>query len=157
MKPLKAIAAMSLNHVIGKENTIPWHIPEDFKFFKQTTMGHVLIMGRKTYESIGRPLPGRKTVVLTQNPNKFKNELISTIQEIEELKNIPLDENQSIFVCGGAAVYKELLPHCSDLYLTLVNKEIEGDTLFPEFKHLFEEHATIQENDLFKITHYTRI
>jgi len=155
MKPLKAIVATTLNGVIGKDNTIPWHIPEDFKFFKKTTMGHILVMGRKTYESIGRPLPGRKTIVLTSNPDSVQHKEVDTISSIKELENIHTEENQDIFICGGARVYKELLPYCSDLYLTLVNKEIEGDTCFPDFKNLFNRHTVIEDNELFKIIHYT--
>ena len=92
--PFKAIAAMSLNRVIGNANAIPWHLPEDFKWFKETTMGHVLAMGRKTFESIGRPLPGRETVILTRNPISFSG--VQTIGSLEELGQAEAFQNRTV-------------------------------------------------------------
>ena len=122
--PFKAIAAMSLNRVIGNGNTIPWHLPEDFKWFKETTMGHVLAMGRKTFESIGRPLPGRETVVLTRNPNSVTG--VQTLDSLEALGQAEAYRDRTIFICGGAEIYGQALGQCSDLYLTRVNREVEG-------------------------------
>lgn len=151
MKPFKAIAAMSENRVIGNGNSIPWHLPEDFKFFKKTTMGHILLMGRKTFESIGRPLPGRETVVLSRSG--FHHDGVKTIQSMNELAP---SEHREIFVCGGAQVYSQLLPQCSELYLTHVNRKVDGDAYFPSFENLFDPVETLQETKDFRIVRYQR-
>ncbi len=152
MKPFKAIAAMAENRVIGNGNTIPWHLPEDFKFFKQTTMGHVLLMGRKTFESIGRPLPGRETVVLSRSG--FSHDGVKTISDLAALGS--LAEGRTVFLCGGAEIYRQTLPDCSDLYLTHVKRTVEGDAFFPPFEDMFEPVETLQDNEDFRIVHYRR-
>lgn len=153
MKPFKAIAAMSLNRVIGRGSEIPWHLPEDFKWFKATTMGHVLLMGRKTFESIGRPLPGRETIVLSRSG--FSDERVRTISSVADLQD-PGAERE-VFVCGGAEIYRLLLDRCSDLYLTVVKREVEGDAIFPEFEDRFELVETLREESEFDIRHYRAI
>ena len=100
MKHFKAIAAMSLNRVIGNGNQIPWHLPEDFKWFKATTTGHVIVMGRKTFESIGRPLPNRETIVLSRSAFSFPG--VKTISSLKELPSPTGD--QRVFICGGAQI-----------------------------------------------------
>src|SRR5271166_2104453 len=100
MKHFKAIAAMSENRVIGDGGKIPWHLPEDFKWFKSTTMGHVIVMGRKTFESIGRPLPGRETIVLSRSG--FKHPGVRTVSALSQID--PSGEERDIFICGGAEV-----------------------------------------------------
>ena len=150
MKHLKAIAAMSLNRVIGNRNQIPWHLPEDFKWFKRMTTGQVILMGRKTYESIGRPLPNRTTLVLTRG--SFVAPGVQIIGELNEID--PNRETRDVFICGGAQVYAQALPLCSDLYLTLVKREVDGDAFFPPFEHLFTAVETIQDNPEFSITRY---
>src|SRR5688500_7469674 len=106
----KAIAAMSRNRVIGKGNQIPWHLPEDFKWFKKTTTGHILVMGRKTFESIGRPLPNRATIVLTRSGFSAPGvQVIGSLGEID-----PNKEERDVFICGGTQVYEQALPLCSD-------------------------------------------
>lgn len=152
MKPFKAIAAMAENRVIGNGNTIPWHLPEDFKFFKQTTMGHLLLMGRKTFESIGRPLPGRDTVVLSRSG--FSHAGVGTVSNLDALETLP--DERTVYVCGGAEIYQQMLPKCSDLYLTHVKRMVEGDAFFPPFEDLFEAVETIQDNADFRIAHYRR-
>jgi dihydrofolate reductase len=152
MKHFKAIAAMSLNRVIGKNNKIPWHLPEDLRFFKKMTTGQVVVMGRKTFESIGKPLPDRSTVVLTRRQASIAN--VETISDLNEID--PNKEAREVFICGGAQVYEQALPHCSDLYLTLVKREVEGDTFFPPFEDQFEFAALILDKPDFKITHYMR-
>ena len=141
---------MSLNRVIGCENQIPWHLPEDFKWFKKTTMGHTLLMGRKTFESIGRPLPGRDTIILSRVG--YATEGTSTVASPGEidLENCRGD----LFVCGGGQVYLQLLNCCSDLYLTVVKREVEGDAVFPELNESFELAEIVEENDQFEIRHY---
>ena len=152
MKSFKAIAAMSENRVIGAGNKIPWHLPEDFKFFKRTTMGHVLVMGRKTFESIGKPLPGRETIVLSRSG--FFHPQVITVDRLEAIH--PESDERDYFICGGAEIYREALPLCSDLYLTHVKRTVEGDASFPAFEEMFEPVSVLQENDDFKIVHYRR-
>lgn len=153
VRPFTAIAAMSLNRVIGAGNKIPWHLPEDFQWFKKMTTGHVLIMGRKTYESIGKPLPNRMTIVLSRSANS-----IPGVQVVPELKRV--DPNaaelagKTLFICGGAEIYKQALPLCSDLYLTLVKRVVEGDRFFPSFEEQFELAGDVLDNAQFRISHY---
>ena len=153
--PFKAIAAMSLNRAIGNGNNIPWHLPEDFKWFKDTTMGHVLAMGRKTFESIGRPLPGRETVVLTRNPGSVIG--VRTLGSLEALGQVEAYRDRTIFICGGAEIYSQALGQCSDLFLTRVKREVEGDAFFPEFESLFDAGVVLRETDEFDIFHHRRL
>lgn len=141
---------MSLNRVIGRGNQIPWHLPEDFKWFKQKTTGNIIVMGRKTFESIGRPLPNRETIVLSRGGFSYPG--VRTIQNLEEIDRS--SETREIFICGGAQVYQQALPMCSDLYLTLVKREVEGDAFFPPFEEEFVLAETVSENPEFKILHY---
>ena len=186
MKYFKAIAAMSLNRVIGAGGKIPWHLPEDFKWFKKLTTGHVVIMGRRTFEAIGKPLPNRINIVLTRHPGilqrdfpelfgrawigRGKTEIqmptqfrLPKVGEAEatdlrlvkhflkmNLATSPLD----FFICGGAKVYEQALPLCSDIYLTLVKREVEGDAFFPPFEDKFELVEEIRDEPEFKILHY---
>jgi dihydrofolate reductase len=150
MRPFKAIAAMSLNRVIGRGNQIPWHLPEDFQWFKKMTTGHIIVMGRRTYESIGKPLPNRTTLVLTHSSREIPG--VQTIHHWSEIH--PENETQEVFICGGAQVYLAALPLCSDLYLTLVKRDVDGDVLFPPFEDLFELASVIQEKEAFRILHY---
>ena len=153
VKPFEAIAAMSLNRVIGAGNRIPWHLPEDFKWFKRMTTGQVIVMGRKTFESIGRPLPNRTTLVLTRSSTS-----IPGVQTVPDLNQLVADAaafaGKKIFICGGAEVYQQALPLCSDLYLTVVNRVVEGDTVFPPFEEWFELAELVDETPEFKILHY---
>ena len=151
----QAIAAMSLNRVIGNRNDIPWHLPEDFKWFKKTTMGHVLLMGRKTFNSIGRPLPGRDTVVLTRNPESING--ITTFNSIEAFEQADEFQKRKVFVCGGAEIYRQTLEKCSDLFLTLVKQKIEGDTFFPDYESLFDTGTILHKTEEFEIIHYRQL
>ena len=156
VKPFKAIAAMSLNRVIGAGNNIPWHLPEDFKWFKKMTTGQVVVMGRKTFESIGKPLPNRTTIVLTNSPATIPGVLI--ISSLSELDPIGRDvSGRDIFICGGARLYQQALPLCSDLYLTLVKRTIEGDTFFPAFENEFTLIEQLRDEPEFKILHYRNL
>ena len=134
---------MSLNRVIGAGNRIPWHLPEDFRWFKKMTTGHIIVMGRKTFESIGKPLPNRATVVLTRSPKPIPG--VQTISDLSQLE---------VFICGGAQVYQQAFPLCSDLYLTLVQRIVEGDTLLPAFEDQFELVKEVLHRPEFKILHY---
>ena len=152
MKSFQAIAAMSLNRVIGAGNKIPWHLPEDFKWFKKMTTGHIIVMGRKTFESIGKPLPNRETVVLSRSQFHFPS-----VRTISELDQIDLaQETREVFICGGAEIYRQALPLCSDLFLTLVKRVVEGDRFFPEFEKQFIAVEEILDCAEFRITHYRK-
>lgn len=150
MKHFKAIAAMSENRVIGRGNQIPWHLPEDFQWFKQTTTGHTLIMGRKTFESIGRPLPNRTTIILSRTGFNFPGVQTATNWLAVNPERFPGD----VFICGGAEIYAQALPFCSDLFLTRVKRSVEGDAFFPAFEEQFEPAAQIADNPDFTILHY---
>jgi dihydrofolate reductase len=152
-KPFKAIAAMSLNRVIGIGSRIPWRLPEDFKWFKQMTTGQVVVMGRKTFESIGKPLPNRITVVLTRSAQPISGAyIISDLPALDA--NDPRWSGRTLFICGGAEVYRQALPLCSDLYLTLVKRQVEGDVFFPDFESQFVVEKEISDCEEFKILHY---
>jgi len=150
MKHFKAIAAMSLNRVIGAGNKIPWHLPEDFKWFKQLTTGNVVVMGRKTFESIGRPLPNRETIILSRS--KFSVPGVRTVSDLDQIDLA--HEAREVFICGGGQIYAQALPLCSDLYLTLVKREVDGDAFFPAFEERFELAEEIRDTAEFKILHY---
>src|SRR5206468_941810 len=107
---------MSENRVIGRGNQIPWHLPEDFKWFKKMTTGQVVVMGRKTFESIGKPLPDRDTIVLSRGG--FQHPGVRTVATLAEID--VATEAREVFICGGAQIYEQALALCSDLYLTLV-------------------------------------
>lgn len=130
MTSLSILVAMASNRTIGIDNTLPWRIPEDMKHFKALTMGHHLIMGRKTYDSIGRPLPGRTTVVVTRDRNLKIEGCIVAHSLAEAIAACADDE---IFVVGGAEIYAQALPLADTLYVTEIQQDIEGDAHFPEF------------------------
>ena len=148
--PFKAIAAMGANRVIGKGLEIPWHLPEDFRWFKETTMGQVLVMGRRTFESIGRALPGRQTLVLTRGD--FSHPDVTVIGSLDDIA--PRLDGRECFIAGGAQVYAAALPRCADLFLTQVLAEPEGDLFFPPFEDAFEQVAVLREEEAFRIVHY---
>jgi dihydrofolate reductase len=141
-RPLIAIAAVARNRGIGLNNKLPWRIPEDFAFFKATTMGQVLLMGRKTYESIGRPLPGRTTVVLSRSG--FSAPGVITARDWQEAAQV--EPGKTLFLAGGAALYAEALPWCSELILTHVPLEPEADAFFPDWTGRFDAGEVIQEH-----------
>jgi len=153
---IKAIVAMAENRVIGNAGTIPWHLPEDFKFFKATTMGHAILMGRKTYESIGKPLPGRENIVLSRTmPETPGVTIIRSLDELKELEN-KLD-GRDLFVIGGEEIYRLLLPRVQELYVTKVPQTIEGDTHFPEFESQFDAGTKVLETNDFSVWKYRRM
>ena len=152
MKQFKAIAAMSENRVIGNGPTIPWHLPEDFKFFKAMTTGHVVVMGRSTFESIGRPLPNRETIIVSRRGFAYPG--VRTVSSLDDI-DVNADARE-VFICGGAQIYALALPRCSDLYLTHVKRVVEGDVFFPPFETLFEAVVTLRTALDFDIVHYRR-
>ena len=130
---ISLIWAMDENRVIGYHNQLPWRLPEDLKFFKRVTMGHPIAMGRKTYESIGKPLPGRENIVITRDED-YDPEGCTVIHSIEEMLAYAAEnKSEEIFVIGGAEIFKEVLQHADKLYLTMIHHQFEGDTFFPVF------------------------
>ncbi|MGZ4964081.1 MAG: dihydrofolate reductase [Limisphaerales bacterium] len=150
LKHFKAIAAMSENRVIGRGNQIPWHLPEDFRWFKQLTTGNVIVMGRKTFESIGRPLPNRTTIVISRIGFSFPG-----VATVADWRDIDVSkETRDVFICGGAQIYSQTLTMCSDLYLTVVKRTVEGDAFFPPFEADFELVEQLRDAPEFRILHY---
>jgi dihydrofolate reductase len=126
---LSIIVAFDQNRLIGKDNKLPWHLPADLKHFRSLTMGHHMIMGRKTYESIGRPLPGRTTVVITRQKD-FSAPGCMIAGSLDEA--LPLIKNDNeVFVIGGAQIFDIAMKKCQKLYTTLIHHRFEGDTFFP--------------------------
>ncbi|MFT7108999.1 MAG: dihydrofolate reductase [Psychrobacter glaciei] len=130
------IAAFAQNLVVGINNSLPWHLPEDLKYFKRTTSGKAIIMGRKTYESIGRPLPNRTNIVISRNPD-FSAEGVVIVTSIEEAIKYAESVNMingvdEVMIIGGAAIYQASLPMADRLYLTHVHASVEGDAYFPK-------------------------
>lgn len=129
------IAAVAKNNCIGKNNKIPWHIPEDFEYFKKTTLGKTCLMGKKTFESIlaylGKPLPGRKTAIITSDKNFKAPESVRVFYSLDEAFEKLAEEE--VFICGGASIYKQTIGRVDGLYITWVNQEPDScDTFFPE-------------------------
>lgn len=129
---LSIIVAVAKNNVIGKDNKLIWHLPEDLKRFKRLTTGHTIIMGRKTFESLGRVLPNRKHIVLCNDAEmNIDDETVEVIDSIDKIEKYENSEEEN-FVIGGASIYKLLLPKASKLYITKINQEFDGDVYFPE-------------------------
>ena len=131
---LSIIVAVAKNNVIGKDNKLIWHLPEDLKRFKRITTGHTIIMGRKTFESLGRVLPNRTHIVLSKDTDfKVDDENVQVINDISLLGEYISSEEEN-FVIGGASIYKLLMPYTSKMYITKINQEFEGDVFFPEIE-----------------------
>ena len=129
MTILSMVVATANNRVIGKDNDMPWHLPADLAYFKKTTLGKPVIMGRKTYESIGRPLPGRQNIVISRDIN-YKAEGVETVSSVDAALAL-VSEVEEVMVIGGGAIYQHCLPAADRLYITHIEAEIEGDTQFP--------------------------
>ncbi len=185
---MKAVAAMSLNRVIGRAGQIPWHLPEDFRWFKSLTLGSIVVMGRKTFESLGRPLPLRTNIVLTRDPQGLAKDVafqatygdtlaegarigvedeqggFSTLEEravwlvgsYEKLRPVIAHQSpgREVFVIGGAEIYTQLLPQCTDLYLSVVQRDVEGDAFFPELPEAFDLVDVVLRHPEFEVQHY---
>ena len=128
---ISIIVAMDKNNVIGMDNDLPWRLSADLKHFKAVTMGKPIVMGRKTYESIGRPLPGRKNIVMTRSSD-FSADGCTVVNSLDEAMHEAGDVDE-IMIMGGAGLYEQMLAHANRLYLTEVHAEVEGDVYFPEF------------------------
>ena len=131
---LSIVVAKAKNNIIGKNNELIWHLPEDLKRFKRLTTGHTIIMGRKTFESLGRILPNRKHVILCNDMEmNIDNENVEVLEDISMLKEY-IESEEEHFIIGGATIYKLLMPYANKLYLTLIHEEFEGDVYFPEIE-----------------------
>lgn len=129
---LSIIVAKAKNNVIGKDNKLIWKIPEDLKYFKTLTTGHTIIMGRRTFESLGRVLPKRKHIIFTKNNNFFvDDENVQIVHEIAEIKDL-IESEEEHFVIGGVMIYKMLMPYSKKMYITQLEEKFEGDAVFPE-------------------------
>ena len=147
-----AIAAMSPQRVIGSAGTIPWHISEDLRFFKRTTLGHAIVMGRKTFESLGKPLPGRENLVVSRTATLDGVRVFRSPSEIVE----PTD-GRRLYVIGGAELYAALLPRCSEILLTRVTVDVAGDTWFPEFEREFDAGEVLETGANYEIRRHRRL
>ena len=157
---ISLIVAASENNAIGKGNAMLWHLPEDLKFFKNTTWGLPVIMGRKTFEAVGKPLPGRTNIIVTSNPN-WQAENTITTTSIEDAIKVANETNaKEIFITGGGEIYKQTMPIADKVYLTRVHTTIDGDAFFPEMDEhtwevLFEKHVKADEKNKFDMTFQT--
>jgi dihydrofolate reductase len=147
-----AIAAMALNRAIGHQGRIPWHLPADLKFFKRTTLGHAIVMGRKTFDSLGQPLPGRENIVLSRHPLDIPG--VRHVANIDDLAEP--DDGRKLFVIGGAEIYRALLPRCDEVLLTLVPLSPEADVFLPEFESDFTVAETLHADETMEILRYVR-
>jgi dihydrofolate reductase len=148
------IAALSRNRVIGKAGKLPWHISEDLKRFKHLTTGHTVLMGRKTFESLGKPLPNRRNVVLTSRAIPGVETYPTLAQALQALEN-----EEKVFVIGGGEIFAQLIDHADELHLTLIDKEVEGDTFFPPYEHLIDTRYRLisrEERDGFRFEDYVK-
>ncbi|WP_282126151.1 dihydrofolate reductase [Marinifilum flexuosum] len=140
---LAIIVAASRNNVIGKDNQLIWRLSADLKRFKALTTGHTIIMGRKTFDSIGKPLPNRTSVIITRQEN-YKQEGCIVVHSLEEALDVVKDQDK-VFIIGGGTIYEQAMEKADELYLTLVHKEFEGDTFFPEIKSAQWESITRED------------
>lgn len=161
---ISLIAAISENNVIGKDNSLPWHIPEDLKRFKEITSGHPVIMGRKTYESIGRLLPNRVNIIITRDKD-YKVEGAVVVHTLDEaiaeasaphpdlLPQEEKEEVEEVFILGGGQIFEQAMDIADKLYLTIVHTEIEGDVYFPEYSGFSKETYRMESsNEKYKYT-----
>jgi dihydrofolate reductase len=152
---LCAIVAMTPDRVIGRNGTLPWHLPEDLAFFKRTTTGHAIVMGRKTYESIGRPLPKRRNIVLTRDPS-WSAPGVETIHHPEEIDTLS-DLDGIVYIIGGAEIYAAFLPRTDELLVSHVFARHPGDTFFPEFEACFQSAEILESHPDFEVRRWTRV
>lgn len=151
---LTGVVAMAADRAIGIRQGIPWRLSEDMKLFKRLTMGHPILMGRKTWESLGRPLPGRQNIVLTRDAS-FRAEGAVVIHDVAELESLELQDKE-VMVIGGAQIYELLLPNMVRLYVSEVQGEYEADTWFPPFAHYFTRRSVQEQFDGFDLVLYEK-
>jgi dihydrofolate reductase len=154
-----AIAAVARNGVIGADGSIPWHLPADFAHFKRTTLGHTLLMGRATYDSIGRPLPGRATIVLTRDPawSAGPDSGVLVAHTVDAALTLAEEQPGDLYVAGGAAVYEALMPHVDEQVLSEVHLEPEGDTRYPPLDRDTWAEAGREQHEGFDVVRWVRV
>jgi dihydrofolate reductase len=150
---LTAIVAMTPDRVIGRNGSLPWHLPEDLAFFKRTTSGHPIVMGRKTYESIGRPLPKRRNIVLTRDRN-WTAEGVEVIYSPADLETLP-DLDGQVFIIGGSEIYAIFMPRLHDLLVTHVFQNHPGDTILPGFEREFPNVEILETHADFEVRRHS--
>ena len=146
---------MTRDRVIGRAGGIPWHLPEDFRWFKRATMGGALLMGRKTFASIGRPLPGRLSLVVTRGALPAAGPDVIAVPDLGAFRAEDYAPRE-VWVAGGAEIYRQTLGWCEELYLSLVDGEMAGDTFFPPFEHAFELAEVVLRQPGFEVRRYRR-
>ena len=147
---------MARNRVIGRAGAIPWRISDELRWFKQTTTGHAVLMGRKTFDSLGKPLPNRRNLVITRGP-AIAVEGVTTIRDLNGFDPAEYAApDTDVFVIGGAEIYAQLLPRCTELLLTVLPHDVEGDTVFPEFESMFEFREVVFTHPEFEVRKYVR-
>jgi len=148
------IAAVAKNRVIGSNGKLPWHIPEDLQHFKELTTGYTILIGRKTFESIGRPLPHRRNVVLSSQTIPG----VETFSSIDSAFNA-LSKEENVFIIGGGNVFAQTLPLADEMYLTLIDKEYDGNVFFPEYEQLLAQQFLLTHEEIkqgYKFVHYRK-
>ena len=151
---LTAVVAMTPDRVIGRGGKLPWHLPEDLAFFKRTTLGKPVVMGRKTFESIGRPLPKRRNIVLTRDES-WSAPGVEVIHRPGGLRDLPELDGQ-VFIIGGSEIYAAYLPELDDLLVSHVYERHEGDTRLPEFERDFPENELLERHAAFEVRRHFR-
>lgn len=151
---LTAIVAMTPERVIGRNGGLPWHLPEDMAFFKRTTTGHPVVMGRKTFESLGRPLPHRRNIVMTRDP-RWSAPGVEVIHSPADLTNLPGLDGR-VFIIGGAKIYQAFLPQLDDLLVSHLLENHGGDTFFPEFEEGFPHSEVVESHPTFEVRRWCK-
>ncbi|MCL9780555.1 type 3 dihydrofolate reductase [Vibrio sp. S4M6] len=152
---ISLIAAMANNRVIGKDNQMPWHLPADFAWFKRCTMGKPIVMGRKTFDSIGKPLPGRMNIVISRNLD-LHIEGVKVVASIDDAIELAKIDSEEVMIIGGGSIYDACLVKADKLYLTFIDANIEGDTCFPDWgsswKTSFSEQYQADERNVYDMS-----
>ncbi len=166
MRDFKIIAAVAKNGVIGSGLNIPWRISEEFKHFKQTTLGGIIVFGRRTWESLGRALPGRENVIITSSPDSVMskagelalapNTSIRAFSSLKEAADFYSSDPRQMWICGGAKLYESAMPHASEIVESIVNMEPDGDVKFPEIPEYFVEKSREFPHPMFEVVRYVR-
>lgn len=151
---LTAIVAMTSERIIGKDGTLPWHLPEDLKLFRRHTTGHPIVMGRKTWDSIGRPLPNRQSIVLTRD-TEWSADGATVIHAPDDLSKVALIAPE-VFIIGGAQIYSAYMDKLDEILVSHVYKNHPGDTCFPEFETYFPHMSIEEEYETFELRRYTK-
>lgn len=156
--PFSLIAAVAKNNCIGLKNKIPWNIPEDFQYFRKTTLGKTCVMGQATFESIlgylGKPLPGRKTVVVTLDKNYQAPDGVKIFFSLDDV--FSQLQNEDVFICGGASIYQQTIERVDTLYITHIDKIVDGDVFFPEINKNIWKETWREDHDGFSFVTYKK-